>query len=158
MGKVKSKNLAITAIVATLYSILVYVFSPISFQMIQVRVANALMGLVPILGVSAIIGITLGVFIANLVSPLGFIDLLSVAPTFIGLIIIYKLRNYSVLLGLTIYSVILGAWVSFMLWYVFNIPYIASFIYVTIGIVIATTGLGYLVYKTFKKILGDYKL
>ncbi|MEM1546201.1 MAG: QueT transporter family protein [Candidatus Methanomethylicia archaeon] len=158
MENIKSKNLAITAIIATLYSVLVYVFSPISFQMVQIRVANALMGLIPILGVPAIIGVVLGVFIANLVSPLGFIDLLSVAPTFIGLTIIYKLRNYSVLLGLAIYSIILGAWVSFMLWYVFKIPYVECFIYVTVGIAMATVGLGYPVYKTFKRILGGCKL
>lgn len=158
MRNIKSRDLATAAMIATLYSVLVYVFNPISFQMIQIRVANSLMGLVPILGVPAIIGIVVGVFIANLASPLGFIDLLSVAPTFIGLTIIYRLRGYSVMLGLLIYSIILGAWVSFMLWYVFKIPYVECFIYVTTGIAIATAGLGYFVYKTFRRVMGGFKL
>jgi uncharacterized membrane protein len=158
MGNIKSRDLAIAAMIAALYSVLVYVFNPISFQMIQIRIANSLMGLVPILGVPAIIGIVIGVFIANLASPLGFIDLLSVAPTLIGLTIIYRLRGYSVMLGLVVYSIILGSWVSFMLWYVFKIPYIECFIYVTAGITIATAGLGYLVYRTFRRVMGGFRL
>ncbi|RLE63636.1 MAG: hypothetical protein DRN53_01885, partial [Thermoprotei archaeon] len=119
----------------------------------QVRVANALIGLVPIIGIPAVYGLTLGVFLANLTSPLGWIDLLSSIFTFIGLIIVYKLRNVSVILGLTIYSLILGVWVSFMLWYVLGLPYILMLFYVTVGIWIATTVLGYALYQAVKRII-----
>lgn len=139
-------------VLAAMYAVLVNVFHPISFTVIQVRIANALIGVVPLLGMPAVYGLTLGVFLANLTSPLGLIDWFSFIPSFIGLMIVYKLRKFSVFVGLIIYSVLLGAWVAFMLWYVFKAPYIITFVYVTIGIAIATAGLGYLVYKTLSKI------
>jgi hypothetical protein len=98
----------------------------------------------------------MGVFLGNLTSPLGFIDLISPVFSFIGLMIIYELRNESVLSGLLIYSMLLSVWVSFMLWYVFGLPYILSFLYVLIGITIATAGLGYLVYKSVSVRYGKF--
>lgn len=143
-----TRDLAIAAILAASYAALVNVLHPISFMQIQVRIANALIGLVPILGLSAVYGVTLGVFLGNLTSPLGLIDLISPIFSFFGLMIIYKLRNKSIMLGLIIYSLILSLWVAFMLWYVIGLPYILTFIYVFIGISIATAGLGYLIYKS----------
>ncbi len=149
----RTKGLTTCAILAATYAALVNVLHPISFMQIQVRVANALMGLVPTIGMPAVYGLTLGVFLANLTSPLGPIDLISPVFSFIGLMMIHKLRNYSVIAGLLIYSLILGAWVSFMLWYVFNLPYILTFVYVTIGILIATVGLGYLMHRFIGRFL-----
>ena len=124
------------------------------------RVANALIGLVPLLGWAGIYGLALGVFLGNLSSPLGPIDLLSVLPSFAGLFAVYKLRHFSVILGLQIYSTLISIWVALMLYLVFNLPYFVTFIYVFIGITIATTGLGYLLYKSairfgFKDLLRE---
>ncbi|MHA1239056.1 MAG: QueT transporter family protein [Candidatus Odinarchaeia archaeon] len=141
-----AKNLTVTVFCAATYAALMYFLAPISFMQIQVRVANALIGVVPLLGMPAVYGITLGVLIGNTLSPLGPIDLLSAIPSFIGLLIVYKLRKKSVLLGLTIYSLIISIWVAFMLNYVFNLPYLLTFAYVFIGVTIATVGLGYLLY------------
>lgn len=146
-----AKDVAIMAILAASYAALTNVLYPISFMGFQVRVANALMGLVPILGMPAVYGLTIGVFLGNLISPLGPIDLLSPVPSFVGLMAIYKLRAHSVLAGLLTYSLILSAWVSFMLWYVLNLPYVLTFTYVAVGISIATAGLGYLVYRTVSR-------
>jgi uncharacterized membrane protein len=144
----KSRDLAIVAILAASYAALVNVLHPISFMQIQVRIANALIGLVPVLGLPAVYGLTLGVFLANLTSPLGWIDLVSPMFSFIGLLTIYKLRTNSVSLGLVIYTLILSLWVTFMLSYVGGLPYTWTFLYVFTGISIATVGLGYLVYKS----------
>jgi len=149
----KSNDLVLAAFMAALYVGLIELFHPISFQAIQVRVANALIGTVPILGWPAIIGITLGVLIGNITSPLGLIDLISAIPTFIGLYIIYRLRNTSVLLGLTIYTIILSLWVGFMLWYVLNLPYIITVAYLLIGIGISTIFLGYILYKALRRVI-----
>jgi uncharacterized membrane protein len=149
----KSNDLVLAAFIAALYVGLIELFHPISFQAIQVRVANALIGTVPILGWPAIIGITLGVLIGNITSPLGLIDLISAIPTFIGLYIIYRLRSTSVLLGLTIYTVILSLWVGFMLWYVLNLPYIITVAYLLIGIGISTIFLGYVLYKALRRVI-----
>jgi uncharacterized membrane protein len=149
----KSNDLVLAAFMAALYVGLIELFHPISFQAIQVRVANALIGTVPILGWPAIIGITLGVLIGNITSPLGLIDLISAIPTFIGLYIIYRLRSTSVLLGLTIYTIILSLWVGFMLWYVLNLPYIITVAYLLIGIGISTIFLGYVLYKALRRVI-----
>ena len=65
------RDVAVAAALAALYAALVIVLAPISFSIIQVRVADALLPLSIILGPSAIIGLTVGVLIANLFSPFG---------------------------------------------------------------------------------------
>ncbi|MBS7623505.1 QueT transporter family protein [Candidatus Bathyarchaeota archaeon] len=147
-----SRKISLCVVCCALYAVLVTVFAPISFQQIQVRVANSLIGLVPILGWPAICGLALGVFLGNLTSPLGLIDLLSVLPSLLGLLIVYRLRGVSVLLGLQAYSTIVSAWVAYMLMLVFNLPYVVTFIYVLLGVSVATTGLGYLLYKSLSRL------
>ncbi|MGB9728901.1 MAG: QueT transporter family protein [Thermoprotei archaeon] len=149
----KPGEIALTSIIAALYVGLIEVFHPISFEAVQIRIANALIGTVPVLGWPAIVGITLGVFIGNITSPLGPIDLLSSIPSFVGCYIIYKLRNTSVLLGLTIYTLMLSFWVGFMLWYVLGLPYIITVTYLLIGIGISTIFLGYIVYKALRSVI-----
>lgn len=110
------------------------------------------MGLVPIFGMPAAYGLTLGIFLGNIISPLGPIDLFSAIPSFIGLFIIYKLRNRSVILGLLIYSLIISLWVALMLNLVLNLPYLITFVYVLIGVTIATVMLGYTLYQAILKL------
>jgi uncharacterized membrane protein len=148
LRNLKTRNVAVSIIISVLYVVLVYAFAPISFHQIQVRIANALIGLVPFLGWPGVYGLVLGVFLGNLSSPLGPIDLLSILPSFAGLVAVYKLRNVSVILGLQIYSTIVSFWVAFMLYLVFNLPYFVTFMYVFAGITIATSGLGYLLYRS----------
>jgi len=149
---VNVRDLSLTILCAAVYAGLVYSLAPISFMLIQVRVADALVGLVPILGMPAVYGVALGVLLGNFYSPLGPIDLLSVFPSFIGLIAVYRLRRTSVPLGLLLYSLIVSLWVAFMLYYIANLPYLMSFIYVFIGVSIATVGLGYLTYRVLSRI------
>jgi len=158
LGKAKTKDIALGIVCCALYAALVNVFAPISFQQIQVRIANALIGLVPLLGWPAVYGLTLGVFLGNLSSPLGPIDLVSVLPSLLGLLAIHKLRQVSVILGLQIYSTIVSIWVVFMLNFVFRLPYLITFVYVFLGLTIATTGLGYLVYRSLLRLGIDRSL
>lgn len=146
------KNLTVAIFCAATYAALVYFLAPISFLQIQMRVANALMGVVPILGMPAVYGITLGVLLGNIFSPLGPIDLLSPIPSFLGLFIIYKLRERMVLLGLSLYSLIVSLWVAFMLNYILNVPYLVTFVYVFVGVAVATVGLGYPLYVYLLKL------
>ncbi|MDG6950125.1 MAG: QueT transporter family protein, partial [Nitrososphaerota archaeon] len=95
----RSLVVATAAVYAAMYVVLGVVFSPISYGVINLRVANVLIGLVPLLGWPAIIGQTLGVFIANqpaLGDPLGPIDLINVLPTFVFTWVIWRLRKKSV--------------------------------------------------------------
>ncbi len=130
--------------------------APISFGAIQIRVANALIGIVPLMGMPAAAGISLGVFIGNLASPIGPLDLLSAIPTFASLLILIRLRGRSVIAGLACYTVIISAWVGALLNYAFGMPFLVAFAYLLAGIGISTVGLGYLVYRALKRFIDAF--
>jgi uncharacterized membrane protein len=68
--------LSLTSIFAALYAVCVVALAPISFQVFQVRVADALLPLAILFGWPAIIGLSGGAFIANFFGGLGFVDIL----------------------------------------------------------------------------------
>lgn len=146
---------ATAAVYAAMYVVLVLAFSPISYGAINLRVANVLLGLVPLIGWPAVVGQAIGVFIANqpaLGDSLGPIDLINVVPSFLFALLLWKLRNTSVFLGLTLYSVALGVSVSYALNYAFGLPLEVEIPYVTAGIFLATAVLGYLLYKAVERL------
>ncbi len=147
----KTRAVVKTAIIAAVYAALTISLAPISFGAIQIRVANALIGLVPLTGMPGALGITLGVLIGNLASPLGPLDLLSAVPTFISLLMLLKLKRYSVLAGLACYTVIISAWIGTLLKYALGLPFLITFAYLIVGVGIATVGLGYLLYLSMKR-------
>lgn len=75
--KLYSRDLALTAVFAALYAVLVLALASISFQLVQVRVADALIPLSILFGWPVIIGVTIGGAIANVATPLPsvFIDI-----------------------------------------------------------------------------------
>lgn len=143
----RSVLIATAAVYAAVYVVLTVVLSPFSYGEVQLRVANVLTGLVPILGWPAIIGQGLGVFIANIDSPLGPVDLLNSLPSLFFSWVIWRLRNTSVFLGLTCYSVGLGASVGLSLVYVYKLPLLITVLTTMLGIFAATAVLGYLLYR-----------
>ena len=68
--KFDSRDIALTAIFAALYAVLVLVLSSLSFGLVQVRIADALIPLSVIFGWPAVIGVTLGCLIGNVASPM----------------------------------------------------------------------------------------
>jgi uncharacterized membrane protein len=151
----RSVLISTAAIYAAMYVVLALLFNPISYGAINLRVANVLMGLVPIIGWPAVLGQTLGVFIANqpaLGDPLGPIDLINVIPSFMFSLLLWKLRNKSVFLGLALYSVALGITVSYALNYAFKLPLEVEIPQVTVGVFIATAVFGYLLFRSVKRL------
>ena len=153
----RSVVVATAAVYASMYATLALVFSPISYGVIQLRVANVMVGLVPVIGWPAVVGQAIGVFIANQPAfgdPLGPIDLLNVIPALIFSWLLWKLRGKSVLLGLTLYSVGVGVTVGLSLNYAgfINGPIYLGFAYVIVGIFFATAVLGYVFYKAVKRL------
>ncbi|MEM3627019.1 MAG: QueT transporter family protein [Candidatus Bathyarchaeia archaeon] len=68
--KGKSRGLALTAVFAALYAVLVLALAGISFQLVQVRVADALIPLSMIFGWPVIIGVAVGAVVANVATPM----------------------------------------------------------------------------------------
>ncbi len=64
------RDLSLTSILAALYAALVYLLAGISFQVVQVRVADALIPLSIIYGWPVVIGVTIGCAAANVISPM----------------------------------------------------------------------------------------
>ena len=135
-----SKQLAQTAIFATLYYVLGIVFQPISFMAVQIRVACALIPLIYLFGYPATIGITIGHLIFNMGSPIGFLDLMS---PFVFLIPRLLIQRYGVK-AMPIHTLAVGGWVGYILNVAFGIPLIPTVLTVTIGEFIAEWYLGYL--------------
>lgn len=142
-----SKDIAFTALFATLYYVLGIVFQPISFMAIQIRIACALIPLIVLFNYPAIIGITIGGLLFNMNSPIGFLDLLSMFLFIPAKLAINKWGIKSI--PLHILSV--GIWVGYILNITFGLPLIATIISVGIGETIAEVGLGLPLYYAVKR-------
>lgn len=102
MFKLTPKTLTRIALIAAAYSVISLILAPLSFGTLQVRVAEALT-VVPLIYPPAILGLTLGCFITNLVGVfmganlLGFADvLIGTLATLIAAFLTYRFRNITV--------------------------------------------------------------
>ena len=153
---IRSKDLALIAVYAALYAALVVVLGGISYGPGQVRIADAMIAAVPLLGVPGVLGHTLGVFIANIFSPAGPIDLLNTIPSFAMSFVVYYVykrtkNDYTVIGTCVAYSVVLGVTVGWMLSYLYALPLILTMVYVAIGNIIASVLIGWPLFKLLKK-------
>ena len=152
----KPKNIAIIAIYAALYAALVVGLGGISYGPGQVRIADSMIAAVPLLGIAGVLGHTLGVFVANIFSPAGPLDLLNTIPSFVmsfGVYYVYKKtqNDYTVIGTCMAYSAVLGITVGLMLSYVFGAPMLPTMLYVAIGNTIASVLIGWPVFKLLEK-------
>jgi len=109
------------SIIAGMYAGLVYALAPISFQEFQVRVADALL-ILPFLdyfGFPAVVGLTIGCVLANIVSPYGVLDIAvgSLANFAAGIVAWFIGRRSKSILALITTSIIEALIVSFIVGY-----------------------------------------
>ena len=154
--KIRSKDSALIAIYAALYAALVVVLGGFSYGPVQVRIADTMLAVVPLLGLPGVVGHTLGVFIANVFSPVGLVDLLNTIPSFAMSFVVYYVykrtkNDYTVIGTCIAYSVVLGVTVGWMLSYVYSLPLLLTMAYVAIGNVVASVLIGWPVFKVLKK-------
>ena len=154
--KIRTKDLAVIAIYAALYAALVVVLGGYSYGPIQVRIADSLVAAVPLLGLAGVLGHTLGVFIGNIFSTAGPIDLLNTIPSFAMSFVVYYVykrtkNDYTIIGTCTAYSAVLGITVGWMLSYLYSLPLLPTIAYVAIGNVIASVLIGWPLFKALKK-------
>jgi len=65
-----TRKLALAAVFAALYAVLVLALAGISFQLVQVRIADALIPLSIVFGWPVVLGVTVGGAVANVASPM----------------------------------------------------------------------------------------
>ena len=109
-----------------MYAIGVVFLAPFSYGLIQVRIADALLPLSIVFGMPAVIGLSLGTFIANILNPtgnLGPIDIFGGTVTnFIATFVAWKIcgsNKVPFIVGIgcqiVIVSVIVGTYLSYLL-------------------------------------------
>lgn len=121
------------SLIAALYVILVLLFLPISFGEIQFRVAELLL-IIVFFDKKAILGLTMGTFVANMYSPgpqLPFDLTLGVLATFLSVYAMVMIKNkYIALLAPTLFN---GIIVGYILNVVWDLPLLLTMLYVAIG-------------------------
>jgi len=151
-----SKFLTQASMIAAIYVVLVEVFKPFSYGIMQVRIAEVLT-ILPYFTPAAIPGLTVGVIISNILGPYGILDIVvGSLATFIAAYITYKMRKriLAPLPPILVNAVIIGL----MLYYIFlgspdEMPLPTIMAWVALGQTIVCYGLGY----PFMLILDKYK-
>jgi len=146
--KIKSSiYVTLTASFAAVYAVGVVFLAPISFQLFQVRVADALLPLSMIFGWPVILGLSIGAFVANFFGGLGPVDVVggSVA-NFVATFIAWKIsenrgRAWAILgvaSEILVVTLIVGSYLS----YLFGMPLEMGWLGLLLGSVIAIGLLG----------------
>ena len=152
--KITSKDLSLIAIFASLYAVLVYLLAPISFYVLQFRVAGIIRPAIAKKWVLAI-GYTIGVVVGNLFSPfvgiyeLLFMPIMSFVAGILGYILATKFNNNYFVTGIVI-ATIIPLSVSWMLNQVLSIPLLATLPYLFISEQIVCF-LGSTIFKAIEK-------
>jgi uncharacterized membrane protein len=135
--EIKSRDLSLVAIFASLYAALVYLFAPISFYALQFRVAGVLRPGIARNWMLAI-GYAIGVFVGNLFSPfagayeLTFMPVMSLLAGILGYLVARKFKNNYFIAGVVI-ATIIPLSVSWMLKQLFNLPMLATLPYLLVS-------------------------
>ena len=144
-------DLSRQAIIAAIYVVLVFAFQWISFGDIQFRIAELLLLLV-FFDKKSLVGLTLGVVIANLFSPMLAYDMtFGVAATLLTLASLILLRKWPYI-ALLMPALFNGLLVGYSLYLAFDLPFVASVISVSIGEFTVTYVIGLPLYYILKKI------
>ena len=144
------KNLCLSGIIAALYAGLTILLQAISFSAVQVRVSEA-MTLLPVLMPAAIPGLTVGCFLANIISPVGWMDMVfGTMATLIAAILTRILRKnlyLAALMPVLSNAIIIGV----MLHVAFGEPLWMSMLTVGAGEALACFVLGIPLVKALEK-------
>ena len=154
MKKFTTEYLVKSAMIAALYVVVTLAFQPISYGQVQFRISEVLV-LFAFLDPMYVFGLTLGCAIANMFSPLGIVDVIfGTSATFIALVFIVQTRkrlgfNVKSLLAASLWPALVnGLIIGFELNYLFQLPLIASMIYVAAGEVVVVSIVGVLIFKS----------
>ncbi|AEE91570.1 conserved membrane protein of unknown function [Tepidanaerobacter acetatoxydans Re1] len=149
----RSAYIARAAVIAAIYALTTYIFKPISYGPIQVRVSEALT-LLPLLESSAVPGLFIGCLLANILGGLGLWDIcLGSLITLIAAYITGKMPGP--ILG-AFPPIILNAFgVAYYLSKIYSVPYWMTALYIGFGELISVAGFGiplfYLIQRTSLK-------
>ena len=135
--KIKSKDLSLVAVFASLYAVLVYLFAPVSFYALQFRIAGIIRPAIARKWILSI-GYAIGVLVGNLFSPFAgvyefvFMPFMSLIAGILGHIIAKRFDNNYFVAGAVI-ATIIPLSVSWMLNQLFNLSIFVTLPYLLIS-------------------------
>jgi len=146
--RLNTKKLAVVTVFAALYAVGVVFLAPISFGIVQVRVADAMLPLAMIFGLPGALGLSLGCLVSNVFGGLGIVDIVGGATAnlvacslawYIG----RKGRGAQRFLGTVAITVAVGLIVGGYLSWLLQVPVEISILGVLIGELIAVNLIGF---------------
>ncbi len=135
------KLLVRSGLIAAVYAVLTIVLAPISYGELQIRVAEAL-NVLPFFTFAAVPGLFVGCIIANLISPMGLLDLVfGSLATLLSAYLAYRIKDKRLvpLPAVVINAFVIGA----LLHFVYGLPLVMMILYVGAGQLLACYGIGY---------------
>lgn len=159
--KLKLRDLALVALISSLYAMGTILIAPISYGIVQARLTDSLILLsyLPEFGFCAVLGVTLGNIIANFFSPYGLPDVIlgTLANLFSSLSVMYvsKLKiKYGIIVAALIASLEIAVIVGVgLLYFVYSVASVElAFLSVFAGEVISIMIVGVVVVKAFSKV------
>lgn len=137
------------AVIAAIYVIITYLLKPISYGPFQIRISEMLT-LLPVVESSAVLGLFVGCFIANLLGGMGPWDIyLGSIITLVSAYITSKTDN--IFIGAIPPIVLNMLGVSYYVSKLSGIPYLYTVLTIGIGQLIAVAGIGIPVFTMMKK-------
>lgn len=107
----KTKQMAIVAMIAAVYTVVCVALAPLSYGNIQVRIAEALT-MLPLVYAPSVLGVSLGCFLTNLIGVFTGANLLGVLDVFVGTfataiaaVVTYRFKDMKVM-GIPVISVL----------------------------------------------------
>ena len=154
--KVTTRWISLVVVFAALYAVGVISLAPISYNIIQVRLADALLPLSMIFGVPSAIGLGLGCIVSNVYGAIGIIDIIggTTANIIAGTLAWYlaRKRNFTYrLLGSFVQTITVTLIVGGYLWLIFEVPVESSLIGVLVGSIIAINIIGFPIQEIIRR-------
>jgi uncharacterized membrane protein len=151
--RISGRQISFALIMASTYALLTVLLGPLGYSWIQVRISEALTPLPYIFGFSAVLGLTLGVVIANVFSPIGLPDLVfGPILTLLAAILSWRL-NFGRRSMACLYPVVVNAFgVSAYIAGFYGVPYEMGVLSIGIGEFIAVFLLGYPLLRAIERI------
>jgi uncharacterized membrane protein len=154
--RLNTKKLAVMTIFAALYAVGVIVLAPISFGIVQVRVADAMLPLAMIFGLPSALGLSLGCIVSNVYGGLGVIDIVGGAvANLVACTLAWYIgrrgRRIQRFLGTVAETVAVSLIVGGYLAVIFQVPVEIGLLGILIGSTIAINIIGFPIEEAIKR-------
>jgi uncharacterized membrane protein len=146
-------KIAVTTFTAAAYTAMTIALGPFSYAWIQVRISEALTPLPFLLGLPAVVGLTLGCILANIFSPIGLPDIVfGPIMTLLAALLSWRFSFKRKIIACA-YPVLINAFgVSFYVSLFYGTPYPVTVVAIAFGEFIAAVMIGYPVLTAIEKI------